>query len=96
MGRGAGRRVERSHVALDLSDATGRAHAAWWYRARIGQQKFATVLEIPLLEDWKRDDTMLSDLDLDDPRALPDGSRWVDAEALRRVCLHVAEMETTR
>jgi hypothetical protein len=32
----------------------------------------------------------LAGLDPDDPRLLPDGSRWVDAEALRRVCLHVA------
>jgi len=32
----------------------------------------------------------LANLDPDDPRLLPDGSRWVDAEALRLVCLHVA------
>lgn len=31
----------------------------------------------------------LADLDPDDPRLLPDGSRWVDAEALRRVALRV-------
>lgn len=31
----------------------------------------------------------LSGLNLHDPRILPDGSRWVDAEALRLVCLHV-------
>jgi hypothetical protein len=32
----------------------------------------------------------LADLDPNDVRLLPDGSRWVDAEALRRVVLHVA------
>ena len=32
----------------------------------------------------------LADLDPNDDRRLPDGSRWVDAEALRRVVLHVA------
>jgi hypothetical protein len=32
----------------------------------------------------------LDDLDPEDPRLLPDGSRWVDAEALRRVVCHVA------
>ena len=31
----------------------------------------------------------LADLDPNDPRLLPDGSRWVDAEALRRVVLAV-------
>ena len=30
----------------------------------------------------------LANLDPNDPRLLPDGSRWVDAEALRLVCLH--------
>ena len=33
---------------------------------------------------------MLRALDHDDPRLLPDSSRWVDAEALRLICLHVA------
>lgn len=32
----------------------------------------------------------LETLDSDDKKLLPDGSRWVDAEALRRICLHVA------
>ena len=27
---------------------------------------------------------------VEDVRRLPDGSRWIDAEALRRVVLHVA------
>jgi hypothetical protein len=37
----------------------------------------------------------LATLDPNDPRLLPDGSRWVDAEALRLVCLHVAGLEVT-
>jgi hypothetical protein len=40
---------------------------------------------------WRRADAPgLDDLDPHDPRTLDDGSRWVDAEALRLVCLHVA------
>ena len=35
----------------------------------------------------------LSGLDPDDSRTLPDGSRWVDAEALRRLVLSAADME---
>ena len=35
----------------------------------------------------------LASLDGNDPRTLPDGSRWVDAEALRLVCLHAAGLE---
>ena len=38
----------------------------------------------------------LATLDPNDPRLLPDGSRWVDAEALRLVCLHVAGLEVPR
>lgn len=37
-----------------------------------------------------RDVPALSTLEPHDTRILPDGSRWVDAEALRLVCLHVA------
>lgn len=33
----------------------------------------------------------LSDLNSADETRLADGSRWVDAEALRRICLHVAK-----
>ena len=35
---------------------------------------------------------LLLDLDCRESNAavLPDGSRWVDAEALRRICLHLA------
>lgn len=47
-------------------------------------------------ERWRAlDCPALDDLDAEDPRLLPDGSRWVDAEALRRVCLHEAGLEVT-
>lgn len=39
---------------------------------------------------WTDEHSFLAGLDPNDPRTLPDGSRWVDAEALRRVVLHVA------
>ena len=42
-------------------------------------------------EDWRELDPALAHLDPTDPRTLPDGSRWVDAEALRLVCLHLME-----
>ena len=52
-----------SELSLRLSDATGRAHAAW---------------VVPALAGLSPDDT----------RTLPDGSHWVDAEALRLMVLH--------
>jgi hypothetical protein len=39
---------------------------------------------------WTASEDPLADLDPNDDRLLPDGSRRVDAEALRRVVLHVA------
>ncbi len=93
------------HPSLDLTDATGRTHASWWWRLAYLKDR-----DLPA-EHWTRtapdfgggygflgfsrfDDyrATLADLDPDDPRTLPDGSRWVDAEALRRVVLHVAEV----
>jgi hypothetical protein len=105
---------------LDLSDATGRAHAAWWlasqiWRARdhrwrqpIGWFAGAGAWHLVTSGDdpgWASPDRKrgmsvgmeprtiesLRGLDMADARLLPDGSRWVDAEALRRVCLHVAK-----
>jgi len=109
---------------LDLTDATGRAHAAWWLARR--EVPVGYHLD-PAAVSWSRAPAqaacgwalhwlaramsgggsltgswwtgshgspvptdLLADLDPDDPRLLPDGSRWVDAEALRRVVLHVA------
>jgi len=86
-------------TALDLSDPTGRAHAAWWLLQNPG---FAgRILSMSPLGVsawwWYRSGVYMhavtADLDPDDSRLLPDGSRWVDAEALRRVVLHVAGRE---
>ena len=116
-------------VFLDLSDPTGRAHAAWWLTNAAGvsfhldsdghRRWSLHGGEFPRRsEDWSWegigpesrrmrlsasstpsygwdavDCPALDDLNPDDPRLLPDGSRWVDAEALRRVVLHVAGRE---
>ncbi len=105
-------------LALDLTDATGRAHAAWWlaswwFRVTLDTTSPAAVCAIwrPLGARWwtcawpgasldagpgggsrplELDVPALAGLDPNDPCTLPDGSRWVDAEALRLVCLHVA------
>ena len=115
---------------LDLTDATGRAHAAWWLAGALypecpptdgaavawqlfpGQQPSSgwwlrycargdssgSTTVSPTFSGrwnprmWSQHIPALAPLDPDDPRLLPDGSRWVDAEALRLVCLHVAEV----
>lgn len=119
--------VRNDALALDLTDATGRAHAAWWVASRFPEDFPAYVLAgTPIaapgvlwhcdpamrgrnwvLATWNtnwclyftgrpmglikvRDVPPLADLNGEDPRLLPDGSRWVDAEALRLVVLHVA------
>lgn len=105
-------RYGREDVSLDLSDPTGRAHAAWWLAsALLPRERIvnATVmpgrtigpvvyglatLDVVNGDRWRRSDPSpfecTDHLDVYDPRLLPDGSRWVDAEALRLVCLHVA------
>ena len=116
--------VAAEDLALDLSDPTGRAHAAWWLALR--ECPASHVLDpaavawhpAPAQADagWSLEwqaravkgcgtltghwwsgrsrspvpASLLWHLVRDDPRLLPDGSRWVDAEALRLVCLHVA------
>lgn len=102
-----------STLALDLTDATGRAHAAWWLASAVGLHSPTTSRWSPGASVWTIEcdaqstpwvrtftptDLLwsgeqvpaLDDLDPNDDRRLPDGSRWVDAEALRRVVLHVA------
>jgi len=99
------------HLRLDLSDPTGRAHAAWWLAGRLypddGPYLCATVLpgrtigplgfglsttSVQEGERWRTGPHFecTDDLDPNDPRLLPDGSRLVDALALRLVCEHVA------
>lgn len=87
---------------LDLTDATGRVHAVSW----LAEQRTETTPTVALFgysmkvgwvlnlgEDssiagmW---DDVLANLDPHDPRLLPDGSRWVEAEAIRLACLHAA------
>ena len=103
-------------VALDLTDATGRAHAVGWWN---GKRQRSHYISEPFFGDMINPAVqylsagrhlhavsrlvgrpgylatadvvpVLATLDPNDPRTLPDGSRWVDAEALRLVCLHVA------
>lgn len=94
-------------IRLDLTDATGRAHAAWWlgkcheaaeFPPEYGQpwwfaHQKGWMLAIDF-DCWlyfdSRNTPGLTGLDPDDERLLPDGSRWVNAEALRRVCMIVA------
>jgi len=98
-------------LALDLSDPTGRAHAAWWLAGRLypNGERIVSADVIPGVtigptgfglatcdvmdgQRWRESPAFecTEHLNPNDPRLLPDGSRWVDAEALRLVCLHVA------
>jgi hypothetical protein len=108
-----------ANLSLDLTDATGRAHAAWWLADRRlhrlddegrvkdvlwgpdepdhhGPRWMLTGFEYSITFGvaWQKKHEYnvpaLAALDPADPRLLPDGSRWVDAEALRLVVLHVA------
>jgi hypothetical protein len=110
-------------LALDLSDPTGRAHAAWWLADEPGNESVVSRRResprwmccpgasndpgdrlwhltgygcAPYRDAFEGEHDprvvvpALAALNPNDPRLLPDGSRWVDAEALRLVCLHVA------
>lgn len=111
-----------ARVSLDLTDPTGRAHAAWWLARWWQQHRASGATVYPLMGtvwhrcgdtswrlSWCYTDTTwglvvpsapsyvevptladMAGVAPDDPHTLPDGSRWVDAEALRRVVLHVA------
>jgi len=99
--------AQPASLRLDLTDATGRDHAAKWLARHVSTdgEPIAAWMVRPMLGDqwglrvatdrcpagrtWTLD-YKISDLDCSDDRRLPDGSRWVDAEALRRVVLHVA------
>lgn len=98
---------------LDLTEATGRAHAAWWLAERVknwpDEPDFTTAMwrrwitgpqhkrrrEWGLAPGhyWPDTFSAFAGLEPSIVRRLPDGSRWVDAEALRLVCLHVAGRE---
>jgi len=99
--------VGLSDIAVDLTDATGRAHVAWAIAAALGECQWAPLVR------WEHPDgraqawTMqyganvcrfwyagtgrgpCHDLDWHDDTRLPDGSRHVDALALRAVAMHV-------
>lgn len=87
-------------LALDLTDATGRAHAVWWWRVTLhpdlqwrANPEWGGGYSLEGLRQFASDGQyrdLLADLNPDDDRRLPDGSRWVDAVALARVCRHVA------
>ena len=134
--------VEWGHVVdtleMDLTDATGRAHAAWWVAGMFNMNIFcvAPILwhrEQPWVHDWileagdqemafgvqaSLDDLLdsvgpddwsddplvtglvvvpaLAHLDPTDDTRLPDGSRRVDALALKAVVEHlISQQETT-
>jgi hypothetical protein len=95
--------IEYSAVVLDLTDATSRAHAAWWLAAALGLPSPVGAHWVSYGLGWRltvhqlsddpepsRDVPALDDLDPADDTRLPDGSRRVDAIALGRVCRHVA------
>lgn len=96
-------------VALDLTDATGRAHAAWWLASDVSARWSPCTFVASAGPSWmvtalKGGHSVttygarsgwcvvpgLARLDPHDTRLLPDGSRWVDAEAERLVGLHVS------
>jgi len=108
-----------SVIFLDLTDATGRVHLAWWllYSGGWGDVSGQDVVVREVVSSFNRSvrgvgvygrDSVgewrscavvghpgdvvpsLSTLDPNDPRLLPDGSRWVDAAALSLVARHVA------
>lgn len=86
-------------LALDLTDATGRAHVCWWLDMKVRGVSLAMAALCEQPEWWNDEQSChsaIATLDPNDPRTLPDGSRWVDAEALRLVCLHVAGLEVPR
>lgn len=72
-------------IALDLTDPTGRAHAAWWLAARgsyyvPAQRSFDDLTDEAWITIWRR---------------IKDGSDLTDVQidALRRVVLAVAGLE---
>ena len=91
---------DATRLHLDLTDPTGRDHARRWLSIQRGSTRDsaphyvfqASALDgLPYHSGWPDlPRQSLAHLNPDDGTRLPDGSRWVDAEALRLVCLHVA------
>lgn len=95
--------VSFARAALDLTDATGRAHLAWalarearhwptepdYTTAAWRYLRHNEAWSIGPHHYWPRTHHTVADLNPDDPHLLPDGSRWVDAVALGRVARHV-------
>jgi len=104
-------------IDVELQDATGRAHLAWWLAGSLKHAhttpEFAvwhmggvsmqgldrperlsvwglSVAQRPLWSYWPSTHNLFTILDPNDPRLLPDGSRWVDAAALSLVARHMA------
>jgi hypothetical protein len=103
---------------VDLSSATGRAHATWYVADwRRGWSGIGAILLNTNRGEWivkdERDNCTyfaadaeprrsnynlvvvpdLARLVVDDVNLLPDRSRWVDALAIQRIVLHVAELQ---
>ena len=70
---------KREHIGLDLSDPTGRAHAAWWAVDYCGAEALRAC-GLSLLEWTGIRDCATHGLNMS-PASI---------ESLRRVCLHVA------
>ena len=94
-----------ANLALDLTNLTGRLHAAIWLAEaawKLRGVRSAAVFQRPDESYWMlvvhergqtcREIDGLDTIDcLDGSRLLPDGSRWIEAEALRRGCVYAAE-----
>jgi len=97
------------NFTLDLTDATARAHLAWWLDAA-----YVPSLACPSEAVFRREgngwmldsgpgrgvigwvpEQLVVAIDPDDARLLPDGSRLADALALSLVARHVAGLEVT-
>lgn len=88
-----------AEIALDLTHTTGRHHARLWLGKRWPGQDpqtlpppFAYYLDVRLaglagLPPAVPATPEFADFDPTDTRRLPDGSPWVEADGLRRICL---------
>ena len=82
--RGCGHRIVQGPVDLDLSDPTGRAHAAWWLNDHDEDTLAQAACEVSGVDDDDAWRWLIVSATSGDP--LPDAR----VERLRLVCLHVA------